>query len=82
MKWLINKAFLMPSVEQLLRRQADSWTSKTIPGKPKKGIYKRTSPLVKRPYRPLWSAPTACVRGEIGWKKLKIFHNLFNNKFF
>ena len=30
MKWLINKAFLMPSVEQLLRLQADSWTSKTI----------------------------------------------------
>ena len=30
MKWLINKAFLTPSVEQLLRLQADSWTSKTI----------------------------------------------------
>ena len=31
MKWLINKAFLMPSVEQLLSRQTDSWTSKTMP---------------------------------------------------
>ena len=30
MEWLINKAFLTPSVEQLLRLQADSWTSKTI----------------------------------------------------
>ena len=30
MKRLINKAFLTPSVEQLLRRQADCWTSKTI----------------------------------------------------
>ena len=30
MKWLINKAFLTPSVEQPLRLQADSWASKTI----------------------------------------------------
>ena len=30
MKWLINKAFLTPSVEQLLSRQVNSWTSKTI----------------------------------------------------
>ena len=30
MNWLIIKAFLMPSVEQLLRHQIDSWTSKTI----------------------------------------------------
>ena len=30
MKWLINKAFLTPSVEQLLEHQADSWTSKTM----------------------------------------------------
>ena len=30
MKRLINKAFLMPSVEQLLGHQIDSWTSKTI----------------------------------------------------
>ena len=30
MNWLINKAFLTPPVEQLLGRQIDSWTSKTI----------------------------------------------------
>ena len=30
MKWLIDKAFLTPSVEQLLSRQIDSWTSKII----------------------------------------------------
>ena len=30
MKWLINKAFLMPFVEQLLGHQIDSRTSKTI----------------------------------------------------
>ena len=30
MKWLINEAFLTPSVEQLLRLQAVSWASKTI----------------------------------------------------
>ena len=30
MKRLINKAFLTPSVEQLLVCQADSWTSKTM----------------------------------------------------
>ena len=28
MKWVINKAFLTPSVEQLLGHQIDSWTSK------------------------------------------------------
>ena len=32
MKWLINKAVLLPSVEQLLSHQIDSWTSKTIIG--------------------------------------------------
>ena len=31
MKWLINKTFLTPSVEQLLSRQIDSRTSKTMP---------------------------------------------------
>ena len=30
MKWLIKKPFLTASVEQLLRRQIDSWTSKTM----------------------------------------------------
>ena len=30
MKWLINEAFLTPSVEQPLRLQAVSWASKTI----------------------------------------------------
>ena len=30
MKWLINKAFLRPSVEQILSHQIDNWTSKTI----------------------------------------------------
>ena len=30
MKWLINKAFLTPSVEQLLGHQIDSWISKTV----------------------------------------------------
>ena len=29
-KWLINKTFLMPSVEQLLGCQIDSWTSKNM----------------------------------------------------
>ena len=36
MKWLINKALLTPSVEQLLGRQIDSWTSKTIATDPLK----------------------------------------------
>ena len=30
MRWLINKTFLTPSAEELLGRQIDSWTSKTI----------------------------------------------------
>ena len=34
MKWLTNKAFLAPSVKQLLRLQANSWTSETISRNP------------------------------------------------
>ena len=61
MKWLINKSFLTPSVEQLLSHPINSWTSKTIEGQTFLTLLRHDESLEKNMRRILSTESLNCL---------------------
>ena len=58
MKWIFNKTFLTPYVEQFPGRQIDSWTSKTIRFKRFKQLNLEEEGETSLPFSPVCSILT------------------------